>query len=313
MKYIEKPRAILLAKTVVDEDGMSEFLTEVGAHVHHSDCALHNAPADEPGPCDCGMDLWETDAPSGAEELIEVAGRSCYRSFRPELNPNLSKVREGNRPYLGNILDSRHGSVLVHGNVTFAFVGVSRVFTHELVRHAVGTGFSQESLRYVRLEELTCWYPDSFGAEVLEDLHDALVRAGQLPGGAAAKEYWVTHRAETLRAIWEDTFECLENVQERISNELLLNELPGEFHVKKSITSAMRRLAPMGLGTAIVMTGNHRAWRNIIEQRTTEGAEEEIRIVFDVVARKMKDRYPNLYQDMELLDDGSYHFKNSNI
>ncbi len=259
------------------------------------------------------MLLWETDAPSGSEELIEVAGRSCYRSFHPDLNPNLSKVRTGNEPYIGNILNSRHGSVLVHGNVTFAFYGVSRVFTHEVVRHAVGTGFSQESLRYVRLDELTCWYPDSFGAAMMGDLYDALVKAEKQPDRASTKESWVARNVAFLRITWEDTFMRLEKAQRDIAEALMLDDLPGNFHVKKSITSAMRRLAPIGLGTGIIMTGNHRAWRNIIEQRTAYGAEEEIRIVMDIVARKMQDRYPNLYQDMSLQMDGSQRFKNSKV
>ena len=72
MKFT-KPRAIMLAETVASEDGMCDFLTSVGAHLHTSDCALHNAPAETPGPCDCEMDLWETDAPTGGEEVSEVA------------------------------------------------------------------------------------------------------------------------------------------------------------------------------------------------------------------------------------------------
>jgi len=304
----------MLADTQINDDGMFEYLSAVGAHVHASDCAIYNAPAMKAGPCDCAVDLWETDAPSGSEALVEVAGRACYRSFRPELNPNLSMVRKGNQPYIGNILNSHHGSVLVHSSVTFAFVGVSRVFTHEVVRHAVGCGFSQESLRYVRLEELTSWYPNSFGTKVIGELWEALVKADRLPGGKVAKEDWVHRKVETLRIIWEETFDRLEEVQKRIGNELILNDMSGEFHVKKQITSAMRRLAPIGLGTAIVMTGNHRSWRHIVEQRTAPGAEEEIQIVFHSVGHQLGKKYPNLYQDMEWdIHDRCYRFANSKI
>ena len=34
------------------------------------------------------------------------------------------------------------------------------MFTHELVRHRVGTSISQESLRFVRLDDLPFWFPD---------------------------------------------------------------------------------------------------------------------------------------------------------
>ena len=57
------------------------------------------------------------------------------------------------------------------------------------------------------------------------------------------------------------------------------------FHVKKEVTSALRRLAPIGLSTDIIWTANARTLRHVIEMRTAEGAEEELRLVFDKVAR----------------------------
>ena len=44
----------------------------------------------------------------------------------------------------------------------FSFVlhNVSRVVTHELVRHRPGTAVSQESLRFVRLTDIPFWFPD---------------------------------------------------------------------------------------------------------------------------------------------------------
>ena len=37
---------------------------------------------------------------------------------------------------------------------------VSRVATHELVRHRAGVAVSQESLRFVRLDDLPFWFPE---------------------------------------------------------------------------------------------------------------------------------------------------------
>jgi thymidylate synthase (FAD) len=75
----------------------------------------------------------------------------CYRSWEPGLNPNVSRVRTDSAQYLGNVVRSQHGSVLEHANFTFVLHNVSRVLTHELIRHRAGSAFSQESLRYVRL------------------------------------------------------------------------------------------------------------------------------------------------------------------
>ena len=293
MKFIE-PKAYLLAATEVDEDGMNDYLTTVGAH----------RPSDDAGG---EWDLWKTDAPSGGEELIEVAGRQCYRSFRPGLNANVSKVREGNEKYIKNIVKVAHGSVVEHAHVTFAFVGVSRVFTHELVRHRVGTAFSQESLRYVRLEELSCWYPLSFGEAVIGDLYEALKSQGKINYDfEPPKEMWVRSRVDRIRDIWVTHFEASERVQKELTGVLCLDSLDGNFGVKKKITSSMRRLAPIGLGTAIVTTANHWEWRYIIAKRTDPSAEEEIRIVLADVARQLADRFPNLYADAKftMAEDG---------
>ena len=162
MKLIKQPRAIFLAESKLDEDGECEFLTEIGAHV-----------VDPDGMGDTeNVELWETDAPSDGERLTEHAGRMCYRSHNIGLNANITNVRKGNKRYMDNILASGHGSVLEHASVTFAFIGVSRVFTHELVRHRAGHAFSQESLRFVRLTELQAYFPDAFKQEMMGELFD---------------------------------------------------------------------------------------------------------------------------------------------
>ncbi len=78
------------------------------------------------------------------------------------------------------------------------------------------------------------------------------------------------------------------------------------FHVKKEVTSALRRLAPIGLSTDIIWTANVRTLRHVIEMRTAEGAEEELRLVFDRIARSCRARRPGLFQDFSRADDGSW-------
>lgn len=210
-------------------------------------------------------------AGSEAELLIEFAGRLCYRSWEPGLNPNVRKIRSDQREYFENLLRSGHGSVLEHANFTFAFHQVSRVFTHELVRHRAGSAFSQESLRYVRLVDIGFRVPPA-----LEPLRDQVV----------------------------ELVEQLEVLQRDAAEELLDDELP--FSVKKEVTSALRRLAPLGLSTDILWTANVRTLRHVIAQRTELGAEEEMRLVFDQVARLATAEAPALFQDFSRKDDGSW-------
>lgn len=254
MKQVE-PQVFLLARPAINEVGLAEYLQAVGSS------------------------RWETDAPSAAEKLVEVAGRSCYRSFEPGLNPNVTRIREGSKIYLGNILAVKHGSVLEHASWTFAFFNVSRVFTHELVRHRVGTAISQESLRFVRLTEVRMWLPPE-----------------------------IRENPEAL-AIFEEVVAKSEQAQRRLAGILALEGRP--FHEKKILTSAMRRVVPDGVATTIVWTANARTLRWVIEARTQSGAEIEIRMVFGKVAEIMRKEAPHLFGDFTpiSLPDGTCQWK----
>lgn len=237
-----EPKVFLVGETRIVEEGLSAYL----AHL--------------------GVESWTTDAPSDAERLSEVMGRLCYRSFEPGLNPNVTRVREGNARYLANILASRHGSVLEHAMLNFIFADVSRVFTHELVRHRAGTAISQESLRFVRLEELSAWIP--------------------------------THIRESEEAIelFVRTYEQLEQVQRDMARLFEIDQ-EKQFDRKKKLTSAFRRLAPDGLATTIGWSCNLRTLRHVLEVRTDPHAEEEIRLVFGKVFEVVRERYPNALGD----------------
>ena len=77
----------------------------------------------------------------GAEKLIEEAGRTCYMSFD-------KKSVGSEKKFIQGLVKAGHTSVLEHAYVTFRLKDVSRVFTHQLVRHRL-CAFSQQSQRYV--------------------------------------------------------------------------------------------------------------------------------------------------------------------
>ena len=85
------------------------------------------------------------------------------------------------------------------------------------------------------------------------------------------------------------------------------------FHIKKEVTSALRRLAPIGLSTDIMWSANARTLRHVIEMRTAPGAEEELRLVFDTVAELMQREAPLLFQDFTRQDDGSWLPEHSKV
>ena len=81
------------------------------------------------------------------ERVVAMAARLCYSAAgAEELAERLSeeKVREMVR----KMVKIGHGSTLEHASFTFGIEGVSRVLTHQLVRHRIAS-YSQQSQRYV--------------------------------------------------------------------------------------------------------------------------------------------------------------------
>ena len=94
------------------------------------------------------------------ELICAAAARLCYRDVSAEELLDTLDASEIDK-LLDVIIQSGHHSVLEHVTFTFAIDGVSRVLTHQLVRHRVGIAFSQQSQRYTRLENFDYVLPKS--------------------------------------------------------------------------------------------------------------------------------------------------------
>jgi thymidylate synthase (FAD) len=223
-----------------------------------------------------GATDWDWSSPhiSNPEKLIEFFGRLCYKSFGTELNPNITRVRTDSEKYIASIIESGHGSVLEHCNVGVVFQNVSRVFTHELVRHRHGA-ISQESLRYVRLDHID--YPDPPWEQLFPDDPD---------------------KAEEMSAWFGQHMAMLAEWQVEFAKLLELDSQQMPFARKKILTSVMRRLAPIGLATQLGWTSNFRELRHVIQQRTAIHAEHEMRLVIGQLAAQLWQKYPLAFADM---------------
>lgn len=250
MKQTE-PSVRIIARPEVDYGQIAEYLKEIGGEEW--------------------LERLDSLSPDG-QDLAEFAGRFCYRSWKPGLNPNVTRIRESQADYLENILSSQHGSVLEHAQYSFVLKDVSRVVTHELVRHRAGAAVSQESLRFVRLDDLPFWFPE-----------------------------WAQDDPELMkRALF--TLDALEIFQKWMAGHFGLDEKGVPFAEKKAKTSFMRRFAPEGLATGMVWSANVRTLRHVIESRTAPGAEEEIRLVFGKVGELMREELPSLFGDYTVQD-----------
>jgi thymidylate synthase (FAD) len=239
VKFIREPRVYLIGRQVVDETALEHFLSDHGAS-------------------------WETDTEVGAEALCEAAGRVCYMSF--------GKGRKTNAEYLRHILESAHGSVLEHAVWNFLLTGVSRSFTHELVRHRAGFGYSQLSQRYVDESTADFVEPDCIADD--PELH--------------------TIFTESIRQSHEAYVRLVEGLARKFADE------PAATLRRKLARQAARSVLPNATETKIFVTGNARAWRHFIEMRANEHAETEICRVAVAILRILQVESPNLFGDFRI-------------
>ena len=199
---------------------------------------------------------------TGGERLAEFAGRLCYMS---QANPAKRPTRE----YLDNIKKQGHGSVLEHANYTVLVEGVSRSLTHELVRHRAGFAYSQLSQRYVDESNACFVVPPA----VIGD--------------------------ETLEASWRSQIESAQKTYVALVEQLMerYGWVPDRVHRRKMAREAGRAVLPNATETKIVVTGNVRAWRTMLELRSSEAAELEIRRFAVAALRLLQREAPGFFSD----------------
>jgi thymidylate synthase (FAD) len=199
------------------------------------------------------------------ERLAEYAGRLCYMSQK---NP----AGRSTRDYLENIKKQGHGSVLEHANYTLLLEGVSRSLTHELVRHRAGFAYSQLSQRYVDESDASFVVPPA------------------ILGDVSLEAAWTAQVESALTAY----VSLVEHLMERYG------WVADKIHRRKMAREAARAVLPNATETKIVVTGNVRAWRTMLELRTSEGAEMEIRRMALMVLRVMCEEAPGFFSDFEV-------------
>ncbi len=251
MNIIREPRVYLVGRQGVDRQAIDRFLSDYGL-------------------------AWETDTEVGGEQLVEAGGRLCYLSY--------GKGRKTNAEYVANIIGQKHGSVLEHAVWNFIIAGVSRSFTHELVRHRAGWAYSQLSQRYVDESMANFVEPDIIAED--EELHAIWLRAVQ-----------TSHQAYV---------DLVEKLSAKLAS-LPEGQQGDRTHRRKLARQAARSVLPNATETMIFVTANARALRHFVELRGSEWAEAEIRKVALEILRIMRLEAPNLFADYQVvrLPDGT--------
>ena len=116
------------------------------------------------------------------ELTIATAARiSTSSSGATELRGRITPEQVEN--LLKQLLSSGHLSPFEHASFTFAIDGISRVTSHQLVRHRVAS-YTQQSQRYVSLKRLEYITPPTISthSQIESRYHEAVQKAHQLYG-----------------------------------------------------------------------------------------------------------------------------------
>jgi thymidylate synthase (FAD) len=196
-----------------------------------------------------------------ALELIESAGRTCYKS-EDKIGPE-SAMR-----FVQSIMKRGHESVIEHAVVTVRFV-VDRGVSHEIVRHRLAS-YSQESTRYCDYDKQGMTFIVPPWVQVPPGVYDT--RKSMSIGTNLCRE-WMAVMFDA-----EDRYKYL----------IQMGWKPEQA----------RSVLPNSLKTEIVMTANLREWRHFFRLRTTPAAHPQMREVAIPLLAEFKNSIPVIFDDL---------------
>lgn len=165
-----------------------------------------------------------------------------------------------NRGYLANIIEHQHFSVLEHSSATFLIQGVSRSLLAELTRHR-HLSFSVESQRYV----------------------DQSGREPAIPPALRGTDFEAELRQFHANA---------EGMYVHTRNALAKQGAP-----RKKAREAARAYLLNAQPVSMVVTGNLRAWREVLTKRHHIAADAEIQELAAEILAHLQCIAPNAFQD----------------
>lgn len=161
--------------------------------------------------------------------------------------------------YIANLIKQDHGSVFEHVHASLYVDGVSRNLSHELIRHR-HLSFSELSQRYVDMSDANYINPPAL-RDVLPGVPTAESAAGAY--GEAYQELYDMVRGS-----------------------------------RKRRREAARYALPSAMETKFVVSGNLRAWRDVLKKRDSEHADAEMQLFAKEVKKVLKEHFPNSFKDL---------------
>ncbi len=194
------------------------------------------------------------------ERTVAAAARLCYSATGADrLKENMTD--EDVERLLGIILGNGHLSTLEHVNFTFAIEGISRVTSHQLVRHRIAS-YSQQSQRYVREEDQFKYIIPN---KIKED--------------------------EELIQLFKENMKD----QQKMYDDLITKLIENGYKEKEAIEAA-RYVLPNATETKIVVSMNARSLLHFFELRCCERAQREIRDMAKKMLKEVRRVAPVLFK-----------------
>lgn len=281
MGKLVEPKVFFVGYTTVDVEQLAAYLEHTGQQDFLETFREAVAAGISPG-----------------EALCSFYSKICYKALVVGKNANVSRVRDI-QSNLEATLDAAHMSVFEHCQLNFMITDCSRVFTHELCRHRIGTAFSQTSGRFCRLDNIDLvWDPILEGCDDLVRDHvskteDTVYLMECRLGLRKPPNLGLPHPDKSIKPTF--CLEAREHGRDDWEKYRWVPDNSFDFDKRKKITSAIRRIAPNGQSNEIGFSVNLRALRQIVQVRTAAGAEREIRLVFNQIYHLVKDRFPMIF------------------
>ena len=202
-----------------------------------------------------------------AEALCAAAMRLCQVSDKDSFMDIYKLMVEGTsmfnvntkiKEFISLAIELGHESILEHASFTFSAEGISRVLTHQLVRHRIAS-YSQQSQRHVNIVEPSVVIPESFKNKII----DSVCVEGRFK--------------ELMEALWE-FYRKASDVGIPIED--------------------VRFILPNACTTKIVVTMNARELRHFFKLRCSKHAQWEIRKLANSMLELCYNKTPILFEDL---------------
>ncbi len=209
------------------------------------------------------------------EKIVAAAAKLCYSKVGTQnLMEGLDEEKTTN--FLKHLMSLGHASPVEHVSFTFAAEGVSRVLTHQLVRHRIAS-YSQQSQRYVKLDQFEYIIPPS-----IEKVPEA-------------KEKFIEAMEEDQKKYHEIT-DILYKKNYELEIEKGKNEKDAKRIAEKASIEDARYVFPNACETKIVFTMNARSLLHFINHRCCNRAQWEIRSMAEQMVWQLREVAPTLFK-----------------